>query len=205
MTDTHTPMPNLDITCAQTHSHISGRFFYSTSRSSSWHTHMCTGDLFNDDTHTHTHTHTHVSLHYTTHISLSRLQERFSCTHAALHATGVLISSVWRVFLVETVVLQTVLWDIRAWSARFLVLYCFIRLWQHCERILFLNFVICLLIIQVEIHFDILVFFKIHYKFLIRIKTWIFVTSMFIAIRHTVITNAVLFWLFSCWGFPSNF
>ena len=33
------------------------------------------------------------------------------------------ITSERRVFLVETVVLQTVLWDIRAWSARFLV-YC---------------------------------------------------------------------------------
>ena len=40
-----------------------------------------------------THTHTHVLLRCTTHIFLSRLQERFSCTHAALHATGVLILS----------------------------------------------------------------------------------------------------------------
>ena len=58
------------------------------------------------DTHTHTssykleiclmmtHTHTHVWLRCKTHISLSRLQERFSCMHAALHATGVVISSV---------------------------------------------------------------------------------------------------------------
>ena len=45
----------------------------------------------------------------------------------SLHAIGVTckwrtyFTSVRRVFLVETVVLQTVLWDIRAWSARFLV------------------------------------------------------------------------------------
>ena len=44
-----------------------------------------------------------------------------------LHARGVTrnwciyFTSVWRVFLVETVILQTVLWDIWAWSARFLV------------------------------------------------------------------------------------
>ena len=46
-----------------------------------------------------------------------------------LHACGVTrklrtyFTSVQRVFLVETVVLQTALWDIRAWSARFLVQY----------------------------------------------------------------------------------
>ena len=41
----------------------------------------------------------------------------------AFSVTGSLrtyFTSVRRVFLVETVVLQTVLWDIRAWSARFL-------------------------------------------------------------------------------------
>ena len=47
-----------------------------------------------------------------------------------IHACGVTRNwrtyfiSVRRVFLVERVVLQTVLWDIRAWSARFLVSYC---------------------------------------------------------------------------------
>ena len=41
-----------------------------------------------------THTYTHVWLGCKTHISLSRLQERFSCAHAALNATSVLISSV---------------------------------------------------------------------------------------------------------------
>ena len=46
-----------------------------------------------------------------------------------LHAYGVTcnlcsyFTSVWRVFLVKTVVLHTVLWDIRAWSARFLGFY----------------------------------------------------------------------------------
>ena len=40
----------------------------------------------------HTHTHAHVRLLAQTHISPSCLQERFPCTHAALHATCVLIS-----------------------------------------------------------------------------------------------------------------
>ena len=44
MTDTHihTHMPTLEHTCAQTHSHTSGRFFSSTPRSASWHTHTHT-------------------------------------------------------------------------------------------------------------------------------------------------------------------
>ena len=71
---------------------------------------------------THTHTHAYAWLLAQTYISLSRLQERFPCTRAALHATCVLISPVcdessW----VETVILQILVWDIRAWSARFLV------------------------------------------------------------------------------------
>ena len=99
MTDTHTPMPNRDLTCAQTHSHISGRFLYSTPRSK-----------------------THFS---------------FTFTGAfLLHTCGVkrnwrtYFISVRRVFLVETVVFQTVLWDIRAWSARFLVI-SNLFMWSH--------------------------------------------------------------------------
>ena len=50
-------MPNLDLTCAQTHSHISGRFFYSTPRSASWHTHTssCVLEICLMMTHTYTH------------------------------------------------------------------------------------------------------------------------------------------------------
>ena len=119
MTDTHTPMPTLDLNCAQTHSHISGRFFYSSPRSASWHTHASSCVL--EICLMMTHTHTHVWLLFTAHFS-------FTFTGAfPLHACGVTRNwrtyfiSVRRVFLIETVVLQTVLWDIRAWSARFLV------------------------------------------------------------------------------------
>ena len=125
---------------AHKHSHISGRFFYSTPRSTSWHTH----------THTHnTHTHTHTSsyeleiclamTHTYTHsyprlVALQNTYFSSSFTEAfLLHACGVTRNwrtyfiSVRPVFLVETVVLQTVLWDIRAWSARFLVSNCICR------------------------------------------------------------------------------
>ena len=95
------------------------------------------------DTHTHTHTHTHTSsyeleicltmTHTYTHsdprlVALQNTYFSSTFTEAFLfHACGVTRNwrtyfiRVRRVFLVETVVLQTVLWDIRAWSARFLV------------------------------------------------------------------------------------
>ena len=68
-----------------------------------------------------THTHAHALLLAQTHILPSRLQEHFPDTHAALHATCVLFHQCGANLLRETVVLQSVLWDIRAWSARFLV------------------------------------------------------------------------------------
>ena len=52
------------------------------------HTQLSIVDLFADDTHTHTHG--HALLRCITHVSPSRLQERFPCTHAALHATSVI-------------------------------------------------------------------------------------------------------------------
>ena len=65
-THTHTPMPTVDLTCAQTHSHISGRFFYSTPRSTSWHTHTHTHtssyELEICLTMTHTYTHSYPRL-----------------------------------------------------------------------------------------------------------------------------------------------
>ena len=51
------------------------------------------------DTQTHTPIPTLDSLHK--HILPSRIQERFSYTHAALHATCLIISQVWEVFLVR--------------------------------------------------------------------------------------------------------
>ena len=93
-----------------------------------------------------THTQTHLDTHRHTHthsLTSSCLLEiwlmmthtpmpipRFDCLHKhiflftqlgefPLHAT-----SVWRVFLVETTILQNVLRNIRAWSANFLVTHC---------------------------------------------------------------------------------
>ena len=106
------------------HTHNSGRFFYSTSRSASitrTHTSSCVLEIC---LMIHTPMPTLDCLHST----------YFSFTFTGafpLHTWGVTrnwrtcFASVRRVFLVETVVLQTVLWDIRAWSARFLVFVCF--------------------------------------------------------------------------------
>ena len=117
-------MPTLDLMCAQTHPHISGRFFYSTSRNATithpnTHTQLFTGDLFNDDTHPYPCPRL---------MACTNAYFTFTFTRAfPLHACGVTrnwrtyFTSVRRVVLVETVVLQTVLWDIRAWSVRFLV------------------------------------------------------------------------------------
>ena len=97
------------------------------------------------DTHTHRNTHTHTAVywrfvcwwHTYTHsypCLIALHSKYFSITFTwafPLHACGVTrnwhtyFTSMRRIFLVETVVLQTVLWDIRAWSARFLVLFVF--------------------------------------------------------------------------------
>ena len=120
-THTHTPMPTLDLTCVQTHAH--------TSRGASFialpgalllrtHTSSCVLEICLMMTH-----------------PCPRLMTcpntYFSVTFTGafpLHACGVThhwrtyFTSVRRGFLVETVVLQTVLWDIQAWIASFLVL-----------------------------------------------------------------------------------
>ena len=51
---------------------------------------------------------------------LLHTSERLPYKHAPLYATFVLTTSVWKVSLIENRVLQTVLWDIRGWNARFL-------------------------------------------------------------------------------------
>ena len=114
-------MPTLDLTCAQTLSHISGCFFYSTPRSASGHTHThtscCVLEICLMMTHTYTHPYSRLIALHNTHFSLT-----FTGAFP-LHACGVTRNwrtyfiSGRRVFLVETIVLQTVLWDIRAWSA----------------------------------------------------------------------------------------
>ena len=124
--DTHTPMPTIDLTCAQTHTHL-GRASIALPGALSLHTHththkqLSTGDLVDDDMHTHTHVHAWL-LAQKTHVS-------FTFTGAfPLHACGVtrnlrtyFASVCDEPSLVGTVVLQTVLWDTWAWSARFLV------------------------------------------------------------------------------------
>ena len=100
------------------------------------HTHtqkqVCTGDLLDDGTHIQT----HITL-----ATLDCLHKHLFLLHVyrsiPLHTCGVTtlnwstyFTSVQRVFLVETVVLQTVLWDILAWSARFLVLIFFSLLFR---------------------------------------------------------------------------
>ena len=111
-----TPMSTLYLTGAQTHTHLRAAS-NSTSRSASiTHAHSCLLEI-RLMTYMYTHTHTHAWLFAQTHITGT----------FPLHACGVTrnlrtyFTSVRRVFLVETVVVQTVLWDIRAWSARFLV------------------------------------------------------------------------------------
>ena len=95
MTDTHTPMPTLDLTCAQIH----------TSRGASF---IALPGALHE---THTYTHPYPRL-----IALRNTYFSFTFTgEFPLHACGVTRNwrtyfiSVRRVFLVETVVLQTVL------------------------------------------------------------------------------------------------
>ena len=106
MTDTHiqTPMFTLHLTCVQTHSHISGRFFYRTPRSASWYTHTssCVLEICLMMTHTYT-------LPYPRLIALHNTYFSFTFTGALpLHACCVThnwrtyFTSVRRVFLVET-------------------------------------------------------------------------------------------------------
>ena len=122
MTDTYTHPCLPLILRARKHAHSLERFFYNTPRSASWHTHTssCVLEICLMMTHTYTHPCPRVIALHNTYFS-SMFTGAFP-----LHACDVTRNwrtyfiSVRRVFLVETVVLQTVLWDIRAWSARFL-------------------------------------------------------------------------------------
>ena len=122
----HTPMLTFYLTCAQKNTHtFRGAPLIAPSEAFILHTQVAVYWRFGwwGHTYTHTYTHAHAWLLAQTHISPSRLQERFPCAHAALHAACVTTycTSVRRVFIVETVVLQKVLRDIRAWSVHFLV------------------------------------------------------------------------------------
>ena len=139
MTDTHThthtntAMPTLDLGA-----HISERFFYSNSRAASiTHAHTQTSSCVLEICLMMTHTYAHP---YPCPRVIAFTSPYFSFTFTEafpLYACGVTrnwrtyFTSVRRVCLVETVVLQTVLWDIRAWSARFLVAIFFDIVWYY--------------------------------------------------------------------------
>ena len=80
-------------------------------------------------TDTQTHTHTSINCLHKKHIATPRCASSFAITGAsALHTYRVITRnlciyfiSLGRVFLVEMIVLQTMLFDIRAWSACFLL------------------------------------------------------------------------------------
>ena len=62
---------------------------------------------------------------------VTHVTQRLPCIHAPLHPTCILIYLVGWIFIIETVVLQTVLGDIRAWNTRFLVLLFLLFLTYH--------------------------------------------------------------------------
>ena len=125
-------MVTLAMTCAQTHTHISGRFFIAhlwalfialpVALPLHTHTRSCVLEICLLMTHAYMHPYPCSRLIACTNTYFFTFTGAFP-----LHACGVTrnwctyFTSVWRVFLVEAVVLQTVLWDIRAWSARFVV------------------------------------------------------------------------------------
>ena len=102
--DRHTLMLTLDLTCGQTHTHISGRFSYTTSRSASiTHTHTSSYLLENCLMMIYTYIHPCPRLIACTNTFLLHVYRSVNvkerrvtpCMHAALHATAVLISPVW--------------------------------------------------------------------------------------------------------------
>ena len=125
MADTHILISTLDLACTNTHT-FWGAPLFSTSRrvplhiQTIWWLSLSPGDLVDDDRHVHPYT---PRL-----IACTNTPFSFTLIGAfSLHACSVTrnsriyFTSVRLVSLVETVVFQTVLWDIRAWSACFLV------------------------------------------------------------------------------------
>ena len=107
-----------------TNTHISGRFFYSTSRSASViHTQVAVYWRFVYWWHTHA----HAWLLAQTHISPSRLQERFPCGVTRNWRTY--FTRVWRAFLVETFVLQTTVRYPGVERSFSSFVHCFVALW----------------------------------------------------------------------------
>ena len=118
-TDTHTHphAHSWSYVCTNTHTHLGVRHLSIT------HTISCVLEIWLMTTHTYTHPYPWPRL-----ITCTITYFSFTFTGAfPLHACGVTrnwrtyFTSVRRVFLVETVVWQTVLWDIRVWRDRFLV------------------------------------------------------------------------------------
>ena len=130
-THTHTPMPTLDLTFLQTHTHIWGVHLIGLPGTLPLHIHTKVAVYWRFGSWWHTHPYSCPRL-----IACTNTYFSYTFTGAfPLHVCGVTRNlrpylsyfiSVRRVFLVEIVILQTVLWDIRAWSARFLVFSLFI-------------------------------------------------------------------------------
>ena len=122
---THIHAPTHSWSRVHKHPCISGRVLDA-------HTSRCLLEIWLRMTDTHTHTHTFAWLLAQTHIHLV-VRSSFTLTGAfPLHACGVTrnlriyFTSVGRVFILETAVLQTVLSDMRAWSSCFLVSICYV-------------------------------------------------------------------------------
>ena len=90
----HTSVPTLNLVCTNTHTYRGGT---QSAHPGAIPLHtdkqLSTGDLVDDETHIHPSIYTLDCLRK--HIRLSHLQERYPYTHAALHATCVLISPIW--------------------------------------------------------------------------------------------------------------
>ena len=138
-THIHTPTLTVNFAYTNTHTYQGTPFFQDISwegEPSITYTHnSCLPKIGLTMIDPYTHTHTHAWLPAQTHIHLVA-RSFFSLTGASpLHECSVTLdlrtyfTSVEWVFLVETIVLQSVLWDIRAWSARFLV--CALFMWKN--------------------------------------------------------------------------
>ena len=121
MTDTHSYLRL--ISHAPTHIHLWARFFSALPGVLPLHTHTssCLLEIWLMIS-THTHSHTHTALLAPTHIPFMITGTFPLYAYNVTRNLYTYFLSVWRVFLVETLILQTVLWDIFEWSARFIVM-----------------------------------------------------------------------------------
>ena len=108
---------------ACTNTHLGTRLSYALPLAHSLHTHTSSWLLKSGATMTPTYTHPYKSLIACTNVHLEAHSSFTLSEVFTLHGCSITrdLRTVGRVFLVESVVLQTVLWNIRAFSAHFLV------------------------------------------------------------------------------------